>query len=123
MWRGWGKIQQQRKYSNVTTIGVIINMKFEWDAEKNKTNIRKHGIDFSDAWQIFEHPLFVWHDDRFDYGEDRYIGIGMLNNMTVVLAAFVEKDIGTIRVISMRKAKKHEREKYEEAVKNGLGAA
>ena len=93
-------------------------MEFEWNAEKNRENIRKHGLDFSDAWQLFEHPLFIWHDDRFDYGEDRYIGLGMLNNMMVVFMAFVEKDLDTIRVISMRKAKKHEREKYEKAIKD-----
>ncbi|NJD55489.1 MAG: BrnT family toxin [Nitrospirae bacterium] len=93
-------------------------MKFEWDAEKNRQNIKKHGIDFADAWQLFEHPLFVRHDDRYDYGEDRYIGLGMLKNMMVVFAAFVEKDGDSIRVISMRKAKKHERQKYEKAIKN-----
>lgn len=97
-------------------------MRFEWDEAKNKANIRKHGIDFSDAWQLFEHPLLVWPDDRFDYGEERYIGLGMLNNMMVVFAAFVEKDIDTIRVISMRKAKNHERKRYEKAIKDGLGA-
>ena len=93
-------------------------MKFEWNAEKNKENISKHGIDFSDAWQLFEHPLLLWHDDRFDYGEDRYIGLGMLNNLMVVFMAFVERDIDTIRVISMRKAKKHEREKYDKTIKD-----
>jgi len=93
-------------------------MKFDWDAEKNKANIRKHGIDLSDAWQLFEHELLVWHDDRYNYGEERYIGLGILNNMMVVFMAFVEKDTDTIRVISMRKAKKHEREKYQKAIKD-----
>lgn len=98
-------------------------MKFEWDEGKNKANIRKHGIDFADAWQLFEHPLLIWHDDRYDYGEDRYIGLGMLHSLMVVLVAFVERDIDTIRVISMRKAKKHERERYEKAIKDRLGEA
>jgi hypothetical protein len=93
-------------------------MKFEWDEKKNKLNIGKHGIDFADAWQLFEHPLLVWQDDRYEYVEDRYIGLGMLNNMMVVFAAFVEKDVDTIRIISMRKAKKHEREKYEKAIED-----
>lgn len=98
-------------------------MKFEWNEAKNRQNIKKHGIDFSDAWQLFEHPLLVWRDDRFEYGEDRHIGLGMLNNMMVVFAAFVEKESETIRIISMRKAKKHERSKYEKAVKDRLGSA
>lgn len=96
-------------------------MKFEWNEAKNRQNIKKHGIDFSDAWQLFEHPLLVWRDDRFEYDEDRHIGLGMLNNMLVVLAAFVEIDNETIRIISMRKAKKHERVRYEKAVKDRLG--
>lgn len=65
--------------------------------------------------------LLVWRDDRYDYGEDRYIGLGMLNTMMLVLAGFVERDLDTIRVISMRKAKRHEREKYEKAIKDRLG--
>jgi len=60
-----------------------MGLRFEWDEEKNKANISKHGIDFSDAWQLFEHPLFVWPDERFNYGEDRFISLGMLNNMRV----------------------------------------
>lgn len=100
-----------------------MKIRFEWDEAKNKANIRKHGIDFSDAWQLFEHPLYVWPDERFIYGEDRFIGLGMLNNMMIVFAAFVEREADTIRVISMRKAKKHEEKKYEQALKDGLGAA
>ncbi|MDA8084370.1 MAG: BrnT family toxin [Nitrospiraceae bacterium] len=93
-------------------------MKLQWDEAKNKANIRKHGIDFADAWQLFEHPLVTWHDDRFDYDEDRYIGIGMMNDMMVVIMVFVERGTDTIRVISMRKAKKHERERYQTAFKD-----
>lgn len=98
-------------------------MEFEWDEAKNKINIRKHGIDLSDAWQLLEHPFLVSHDDRYDYGEDRFIGIGMLDNMIVVVAVFVEKGTDAIRVISMRRAKRHEEKKYEKALKDGLGAA
>ena len=98
-------------------------MKFAWDERKNRINVKKHGIDFADAWQVFEHPLYVWLDDRHDYGEDRWIGLGMLNNMLVIFIAFVEEDTDTIRIISMRKAKKHEKQKYEKTVKDGLGAS
>lgn len=96
-------------------------MKFEWDEAKNRSNIQKHGLDFVDAWEIFESHLFVWPDNREDYGEDRWVGLGLMNNLVVVLVAFVEKDEDTIRIISLRKAKGHEREKYEKAIKNGLG--
>jgi hypothetical protein len=96
-------------------------MKFEWDERKNRANIKNHGIDFADAWEVFENHLFVWMDNREDYGEDRWVGLGLMHNLVVVLVVFVEKEEETIRIISLRKAKGHEREKYEKAIKNGLG--
>ena len=53
-------------------------MKIEWGDSKNEENIRKHGLDFADAWELFENPLLVDLDTREDYGEDRWIGIGSL---------------------------------------------
>jgi hypothetical protein len=55
-------------------------VRFEWDEEKNKENIRKHGLDFTDAWQIFHALMLTALDTRQDYGEDRFIGIGFLRN-------------------------------------------
>lgn len=46
-------------------------MRFEWDDEKNRTNIWKPGFDFADAWEIWAGPMLVALDDREDYGEDR----------------------------------------------------
>ena len=46
-------------------------MLYEWDDAKNEINIRKHGIDFNDAKDIFEHPILTWPDNREDYGEER----------------------------------------------------
>ena len=46
-------------------------MNFEWDEQKNRENIRKHGLDLSDAWKIFQAPLVIDLDLRTDYGEDR----------------------------------------------------
>ena len=92
-------------------------MKFEWDEAKNEENIRKHGFDFSSAWRMFESSLVVFPDQRFDYGEQRWIGIGYLNDR-LVLVAFSEPDDETTRIISMRKAKKHERAKFERRIKD-----
>jgi len=94
---------------------------FEWDEEKNRENIRKHGIDFIDAWQIFEGPVLDSLDLRADYGEDRWIGFGMLDNRVVVVT-FTEQVPNRIRIISLRKALRHERTKFEEALKDGLEA-
>ncbi len=93
---------------------------FEWDKEKNKENIRKHGFDFADAWEIFEAPMRTALDTREDYGENRFVGIGFLGNRIVVIV-FAERGEDTIRIISLRKALKHERKKIEEAIRNGLG--
>jgi uncharacterized DUF497 family protein len=96
-------------------------MEIEWDDKKNAENIRKHGLDFVDAWQVFQHPVFVKPDDREEYGEDRWIGIGMMSNGIVVVFVFTERNQETIRMISMRKATKNERTRFEKAVKNELG--
>lgn len=96
-------------------------MKLEWDEDKNKENLRKHGFDFGDAWEIFEAPLLTALDIRADYGEDRWIGIGWLGNRIVVVT-FSPRGTDTIRIISLRRALKHERKKFEEAVSDELGA-
>jgi len=96
-------------------------MEFEWDENKNSENIRKHGFDFTDAWQVFENPLLVKLDDRADYGEDRWMGVGMMSNGIVIVLVFTERGRETIRIISMRKATKNERTRYEKAIKDRLG--
>ena len=93
-------------------------MKFEWDEEKRRENIIKHGLDFADAGQLFDHPMLTFPDERFDYDEVRCIGIGFMNTMVVAVVVFSERDPDIVRVISLRKAKKHEKERYERAFRN-----
>lgn len=95
-------------------------VKFEWDDHKNSENILKHGLDFADEEQIFEAPMVVALDTREDYGEDRYIGVGFLKNFVVVVA-YSEPSDDRIRLISLRKALKHEREGFEIALRKRLG--
>lgn len=95
-------------------------MKFEWDERKNQSNLAKHGFDFADAFRIFNLPMIVEFDEREDYGEDRYIGIGLLNGRVVVVV-YTEPDEETVRIISLRKALSHERRYYEQYLKNRLG--
>jgi uncharacterized protein len=99
---------------------IVVTMEFEWDEKKNLENLRKHGLDFTDARQVFQNPVLVKLDDREDYGEDRWIGIGMTLNGIVVVFAFTEKDEETIRMISMRKATKNERTRYQKVIKDEL---
>lgn len=92
-------------------------MRFEWDQAKNRTNIRRHRIDFADVPPVFDGPMFVSFDTRQDYGEDRMIGIGYLH-AAVVLVVFVERENDTIRLISARKAERHERERFKKEIWN-----
>jgi uncharacterized DUF497 family protein len=85
-------------------------MKFEWDEEKRKSNLFKHGIDFKDAEQIFEGITYTFEDERFSYGEYRYITLGMFGGTVVVVAHTERNDV--IRLISIRKATKNEQEFY-----------
>ncbi len=95
-------------------------MKFEWDKRKNQASIEKHGLDFADAHEVFEAPMLVKLDERKDYGEDRWIGIGLMD-MRVVVIAFTEPKENIIRVISFRKATTDERKRYEQAYKDEFG--
>ena len=87
-------------------------MKFEWDEAKRQTNLRNHKLDFADAEIVFTGITFTFEDDRFEYGEDRFITLGLLREMVVVIAHTERND--TVRVISMRKATKNEQRLYFE---------
>ena len=95
-------------------------MRLEWDENKNRENLQKHGFDFADARQLFNHPLLVKPDIRKAYGEDRWIGIGTMNNGIIVVFVFAKRNHETTRIISMRKASKKERKNYEESLENQL---
>jgi len=78
-------------------------------------NIHKHGIDFLDAPEIFQGPMLVNLEDKHNYGEDRYVGIGFLQNRAVVVV-FTEPHIETVRLVSLRKATKNEEKRFKEAI-------
>jgi uncharacterized DUF497 family protein len=94
-------------------------MNFEWDESKNQINISKHGLDFLDSWEVFDQPMLRKLDARQEYGEERFLGFGMLHK-EIVTIVFTERD-DTIRVISLRKARRDERHYYKETIKNRLG--
>jgi uncharacterized DUF497 family protein len=96
-------------------------MDFEWDEAKNRANIREHGFNFADAEEMFRGLLLVRPDVREDYGEERWIGIGMIRGR-FTFVAFAEPLPATIRIISLRRAHHEEQKEYEDAVKDGLEA-
>lgn len=86
-------------------------MEYEWDDKKNKQNQAKHGIDFYDAVRVFiDGDRIEWLDNRKDYQEKRYRTVGMVFN--VLLAVIYTMRSGRYRLISARRASKHERETY-----------
>ena len=85
-------------------------MNFIWSEAKRQANLKKHGLDFADAVQVFSGPLVLFENNRADYGEQRMIGIGLLDSL-VVLIVHVESD-HEIRIISMRKADRDETNIY-----------
>jgi uncharacterized protein len=96
-------------------------MQFEWDEAKNLENIRKHEIDFADVWVMFESQMLIESDDRFDYGEDRWFGIGFLGN-GIAIVVWTERRGDVIRVISARRANRHERQRFEQYLSDQLGS-
>ncbi len=94
-------------------------MKFEWDEEKRLSNIRKHGIDFADVRSFFESERVIFIDDRFDYGESRFVSIGVLA-ARIVTVTYTETD-KTTRIITVRKSTKNEQNKYIREITNRLG--
>lgn len=92
-------------------------MRFEWDDSKNQTNILKHGIDFNDVPDIFQHPILSQRDDRADYKEERWVSIGWIK-ILIGVVVYTERRGDLIRIISARKATKQEAKYYVENIEN-----
>ena len=91
-------------------VSILALMEFTWDPAKRLSNLRKHGLDFADAERVFSGQTQCSPDHRFAYGEMRYITVG-LHEGAVVVIGHTESE-NEIRIISMRKAQRHERELY-----------
>ncbi|MBW4517398.1 MAG: BrnT family toxin [Timaviella obliquedivisa GSE-PSE-MK23-08B] len=89
-------------------------MTFEWDEAKRLANLRKHGIDFIDVSAVFEENSVTVEDDRYSYGEQRFITFGLLQGRVVAIV-HTERDDCT-RIISARKATKYEQRIYIETL-------
>ncbi len=86
-------------------------MEFEWDPKKAESNLRKHAIPFDYAVRIFlDNNRLERVDNRTDYGETRWITIGLVNDQEIAVSYTLRNE--TIRIISARKAERHERENY-----------
>jgi uncharacterized DUF497 family protein len=86
---------------------------FEWDPSKAASNEAAHGVTFEWGCKVFADAFAIeWLDDRKDYGEDRYVIIGMVDFSVLNVAYTMRGDV--IRIISARGAEPHEQRRYHE---------
>lgn len=91
-------------------------MKYEWDEAKRVANIHKHGIDFIDASVIFNRDILTIEDNRYNYGEQRFVTLGLLQGRVIAVVHTEREDC--IRIISARKATKYEQQVYFKQLSN-----
>ena len=86
---------------------------FEWDDAKAAANLARHGVSFEAARLAFSDAIAVAREDpRQDYGEDRFILLGMANNLLLHVAYTIRHE--RIRIISARLTEPRERRRYHE---------
>ena len=89
-------------------------MEFEWDENKAKANLSKHGVSFDEAKTVFDDLFYIdFYDPDYSDDEDRYIIIGESRQRRLLIVSYTERE-NNIRLISAREVTKREREDYEE---------
>jgi Uncharacterized protein conserved in bacteria len=88
-------------------------MEFEWDESKRNANIEKHKIDFVDAVRIYDDYVWTFQNLKADRGEERFVPIGIIYDIVEIALVYTPRE-GRRRIISARRARKDEREKYYE---------
>jgi uncharacterized DUF497 family protein len=90
-------------------------VRFEWDNDKARANLKKHKVSFDEASTVFaDHLAKIFSDDEHSAGEIREIIIGHSSSHRLVLVSFTERGLDLIRIISARVATRTERKSYEE---------
>ena len=93
-----------------------MNTRFEWDPNKARSNLDKHGISFDTATLAFDDPHSITEIDRIEGGEYRWQTIGMAFGVSLLIVAHTVEDdeVEVIRIISARRTVPSERRKYEQ---------
>ena len=90
-----------------------MELTFEWDEEKNERNIKRRGISFEEAKDVFGDPHSITiYDSRHSENEERFIDIGLSNRRRLLVVVYTER-ADRIRIISCRKAEPPEQRQYE----------
>lgn len=88
-------------------------MRYSFDPGKRASNLKKHALDLASAPQVIGSGQTVTFEDRrFDYGEERFVTLGPLGDVLVAIVTAETED--HIRIVSMRKADRHEQAIYRE---------
>ena len=88
---------------------------FEWDPQKATASLKTHGVSFDEAVTVFQDPLGVVHaDPDHSESERREVLVGHSTGGTLLLVSFTDRE-GRIRIVSARRATRHERREYEES--------
>lgn len=85
-------------------------MDFEWDERKNQSNMKKHGVSFDEAKDVFGGCPMVYFDADASVEEDRYVAVGF-SRVRLLAVVFTNRDTG-VRIISARKASTFEEMRY-----------
>ena len=91
-------------------------MDIEWDPAKARSNLKKHGISFSDAEAVLYDPLAISVEDSNAEGESRYLAVGADATGRIVVVCYTYRD-QRVRLISARGATKRERREYEKGIR------
>ncbi|MGI9026977.1 MAG: BrnT family toxin [Burkholderiaceae bacterium] len=91
-------------------------MEFSWSETKRAANLKSHGLDFVDASRVFEGATYTFEDDRFSYGEQRFVTLGLLAGIPVSIVHTESEH--EIRVISFRKATRREAQIFFNAIQD-----
>jgi uncharacterized DUF497 family protein len=96
---------------------VAGEIRFEWDLRKAESNRRKHGVDFEFGKLVFSDPLRMLGIEGDEHGETRWRTIGKVGGRTYVVSHTLQEegDIEIVRIISVRRCTRREREGFEEA--------
>lgn len=88
-------------------------MQFDWDADKAASNLKKHGVSFDEASEAFDDEFCfdIYDDAHSDFDEDHFLILGLTKN-GVLIVAYTVREAETYRIISARKAARHEEDVY-----------
>jgi uncharacterized DUF497 family protein len=86
-------------------------VRFVWDPRKAASNLKKHGVSFEEASTAFEDELGAYYPDALHV--DRFVLIGSSRTQRLLYVVHAEVKLDVIRIISARKATRHEKTRYQ----------